>query len=274
MKKILLTGATDGIGLTTAKLLATQGHHLLIHGRSEYKLVETEKVLKDDIPHAKVEVYRADLSDFGDVKIMLKSILKKHQSIDIIINNAGVLKTPDTITQDNLDIRFVVNTFAPYIITCTLLPILTDNGRIINLSSAAQTTINLEAMKGEHTISDAFQAYAQSKLAITVWTQELVRLLKSTQVMVAVNPGSMLASKMVKDGFGVQGNDLRIGADILIRAALSEEFASASGKYYDNDSKQFSPPHQDALDQRKRVNVMETLQEVINKFYGDLEIKK
>ncbi|MFY0615174.1 MAG: hypothetical protein JXQ99_26830 [Hyphomicrobiaceae bacterium] len=60
--------------------------------------------------------------------------------------------------------------------------------------------------------------------------------------MIAVNPGSLLAGKMVKEGFGV---------DILTRAALSEKFAEANGKYFDNNSGHFAPPHADALDPRK-----------------------
>ncbi len=142
IKKVLLTGATDGIDLSTAKLLAAQGHYLLIHGRNESKLNETEKMLKNEFPLAKFEHYRADLSKFGDVKAMLNSILEVHQSIDIVINNAGIFKTPDATTHDGLDVRFVVNTFSPYIIAHTLLPILSEKGRIINLSSAAQTLIS------------------------------------------------------------------------------------------------------------------------------------
>ena len=167
-----------------------------------------------------------------------------------------------------------MNTFAPYILAKTLLPLLADNGRVINLSSAAQASISLEAMKGKQTISEAFQAYAQSKLAITIWSQELARALKPEQVMVAVNPGSMLASKMVKEGFGVEGNDLSIGADILVRAALSSEFADASGKYFDNDSRQFSMPHSDALDASKCGLVFEAIKEIVEEFYGDPNIAR
>jgi NAD(P)-dependent dehydrogenase (short-subunit alcohol dehydrogenase family) len=87
-------------------------------------------------------------------------------------------------------------------------------------------------------------AYAQSKLGITMWTRHMAEELgQAGPMVVAVNPGSLLASKMVKEGFGVAGSDLSIGADILTRAALSDEFAAASGRYFDNDAKRFAPPH-------------------------------
>ena len=74
-------------------------------------------------------------------------------------------------------------------------------------------------------------AYAQSKLALTIWSREMVKELPDGPIVVAVNPGSLLASKMVKEGFGIAGNDLQIGADILCQAALDDSFADASGKY-------------------------------------------
>lgn len=272
MKTILLTGATDGIGFETAKLLASKGHHLLIHGRSASKLLNVEKQLKTHFPETVITSYRADLSKFSDIRSMLESIIKAHNSIDVIINNAGILKVPESITQDGLDTRFVVNTFAPYIITTTLLPLLTNNGRLIHLSSVAQAPISLQAMKGEQIINDAFQAYAQSKLALTLWSQEVAKTLKNEQATIAVNPGSLLASKMVKEGSGLAGNDLSIGADILVRAALSEEFSEASGRYFDNDSKQFSPPNSDAQDENNPTGIVEAMQQTIEKFYGKLDI--
>lgn len=84
----------------------------------------------------------------------------------------------------------------------------------------------------------------------------------------AVNPGSLLASKMVKEGFGVAGNDLSIGADILKRTALSNEFEQASGMYFDNDSAQLTLPHSDALDPKICEGVMDALNEVVEKYYG------
>lgn len=266
MKTILLTGATDGIGLETAKQLVSQGHQVLLHGRSETKLKDAVDLLDSTYPGADTKTYCADLSNFLEINSMLEEIVKQHQKIDVIINNAGVLKAPKTTTTDGLDLRFMVNTFAPYIITKKLLPLLAADGRIINLSSAAQAPIDLDAMAGKRLIDEDFQAYAQSKLAITIWSQKMATQLTSNQVIVAVNPGSMLASKMVKEGFGVQGNDLKVGADILIKAALSDEFAEASGRYFDNDSQRFALPHLEAQDQIKCSQIMNVIDSIIERF--------
>jgi hypothetical protein len=73
----------------------------------------------------------------------------------------------------------------------------------------------------------------------------------------------MLGSKMVKEAYGVTGGDLRIGAEILTRAALSDEFAAASGQYFDNDSGRFTSPHPDALDPRKTQEIVSVIEGVL-----------
>lgn len=259
MKKILITGATDGIGLETAKQLAKLGHHLLIHGRSDEKLASTKLLLEALVSNVVVETYQADLSSFKEVEQLINEITSKHQRLDIIINNAGVFKVANPKTESGIDVRFVVNTISPYMLTKGLLPLLVDDGRVVNLSSAAQAPVNFDALQGKVAISDDFQAYAQSKLALTIWSQALATNLKPMQVMVAVNPGSLLASKMVKEGFGVAGNDLGIGADILIRAALADDFISSNGKYFDNDAKQFASPHADSKNIEKCDELMKIL---------------
>ncbi|GAA6205956.1 SDR family NAD(P)-dependent oxidoreductase [Thalassotalea sp. SU-HH00458] len=264
MKKILITGATDGIGLETAKILASQGHHLLIHGRNPLKLQQTIQLLKEMSGGTQIDSYQADLSLFSDVNELTFKIKIEHEYLDAIINNAGVFKTGNTITDDGLDVRFMVNTIAPYIITKHLTPLLSENARVVNLSSAAQAPVNIDALLGKHVIDDDFQAYAQSKLALTVWSQEMAKSLKSNQVIVAVNPGSLLASKMVKEGFGLAGNDLSIGANILVEAVNSAEFLNASGKYFDNDAQQFSSPHKEAEDPAKCEQLMAALMVVTN----------
>ncbi len=261
-KTILITGSTDGIGLETAKMLAAMGHHVLLHGRNPEKLGVAAKAID-----AKTEGYVADLSRMSDVDALAEAVTAAHPTLDVLINNAGILKTPETITPEGLDIRFVVNTIAPYALTRRLLPSMKSDGRIINLSSAAQTPVNIQALYGESHLSD-MDAYAQSKLALTMWSRVMADGLAHGPMMVAVNPGSLLASKMVKEGFGVDGKSIGIGADILCRAALSDEFASASGKYFDNDAGAFSAPHPDALDPLKSRMVMEAIEKISAQLMG------
>ena len=262
-KTILITGSTDGIGLETAKMLASQGHHVLLHGRNPAKLEQAEKAVSA-FTAEQVETYLADLSRLSDVEALAKAVIERHDTLDVLINNAGVFKAAESITQDGLDVRFAVNTIAPYLLTQKLMPLLGTSGRVINLSSAAQSPVNPEALAGRVRLSYDMDAYAQSKLAITMWSRTMAQSLnKHGPIIIAVNPGSLLATKMVKEGLGMAGNDIRIGADSLIRAALSDEFATASGEYFDNDSGQFTSPHLDALNPGKSEEVVQVIEAVL-----------
>lgn len=265
-KTILITGSTDGIGLATAKTLVKLGHQVLLHGRSENKLEEAKKQILAIVPDAKVDVFIADLSNFDAINTLATDIRSKHEHLDALINNAGVYIVPKKVTDDGLDIRFMVNTIAPYLLTKNLLPLLSDNGRVINLSSAAQAPVSGDEIGKPSEFSDD-QVYAKSKLAITMWSRELALSLDgNAPVVVAVNPASFLGSKMVSDAYGVPGKDLQIGADILVRAALSDEFAEASGLYFDNDSGQFAAPHRDALDPEKTAAMTKAIESVLDRF--------
>ncbi len=263
-KTILVTGSTDGIGLATARMLVSLGHNVLLHGRNPAKLEITEKTLSALPDGGHLESYVADLSRLDDVEELAKTVAEKHAKLDVLINNAGVFKTADPITQNGLDVRFVVNTIAPYLLTQRLLPLLDATGRVINLSSAAQSPADPEALAGRVRLADDFDAYAQSKLAITMWSRYLALSLKDNgPVIIAVNPGSLLGTKMVKEAFGTPGKDISIGAEILTRLALEDEFASASGQYFDNDSGQFAPPHPDALDPQKSEEIVRVIEAVL-----------
>ncbi|MBC8209454.1 MAG: SDR family NAD(P)-dependent oxidoreductase [Gammaproteobacteria bacterium] len=263
-KTILITGSTDGIGLQTARLLLAQGQHVLLHGRNPAKLAEVEKSLCALPGGGSIESYLADLSCMPEVEALAKAVAKRHTRLDVLINNAGIFKTPEPITPDGLDVRFAVNTIAPYLLTQRLLPLLGTSGRVINLSSAAQSPVDLEALSGLTRLSDDFNAYAQSKLAITAWSRSLALSLGAKgPAIIALNPGSLLATKMVREGFGLAGNDIRIGADILLRAALSDEFATAAGQYFDNDCGRFASPHADALEPQKAAEMVQVIERIL-----------
>lgn len=262
-KTILITGATDGIGLATARELAARSHTVLLHGRSPAKLADAERSVSGLAGRSGVETYLADLSRMAEVEALAKAVASRHDRLDVLINNAGVYNAPDAVTADGLDVRFAVNTIAPYLLTRRLLPLLGADGRVINLSSAAQAPVDLDALAGRTRLTDG-AAYAQSKLAITMWTRAMADALgPDGPAVIAVNPGSLLGSKMVKEAFGMDGKDIGIGTDILRRAALDDAFADASGQYFDNDSGQFAPPHPDAQDARKCGVVVHGIEAVL-----------
>lgn len=263
MTTILITGSTDGIGLETARHLAGLGHRLVIHGRNPDKVASTAASIDAADPGSVVAAEVADLSSLDDVDRLADTV--REIGIDVLINNAGVFRTPDPITADGLDVRFMVNVIAPYRLTRSLLEHLPTDGRIVNLSSAAQAPVDLDALAGRRRLDDQ-TAYAQSKLAITMWTRHVADELGSTgPLVVAVNPGSMLATKMVRDAYGVAGNDIGAGVDVLTRAAIGDDFAGANGRYYDNDSRRFSNPHPDAVDPARNGTLVAAVEDVIDR---------
>lgn len=263
-KTILITGSTDGIGFQTARSLAALGHCVLLHGRSQDRLEASQQAIQSEFADAHTQTFLADLSSMTDVEALAAAVIRQHESLDVLINNAGVFALKNPITDSGLDLRFVVNAIAPWLLTKRLLSHMPATGRVINLSSAAQSPVDLAALTGQHRLSDG-AAYAQSKLAITMWSRELATSLGAEgPEIVAVNPGSFLGSKMVKEAYGREGKDLQIGAQILTRAALDDEFAAASGQYFDNDAGRFTSPHPDALDPTRTAAVVQAIEGLLS----------
>lgn len=269
-KVILLTGATDGIGLGAARKFAMDGHRLLLHGRNQQKLLQIQSNLTSEAKDLEsiIKTFCTDLSDLSQVDQMASEVSQycneNQLTIDVIINNAGVLKTANSVTPSGLDIRFVVNTLAPMLLTQKLLPQLSNDGRIINLSSAAQARIDFELLNGNRQTNDDLNAYSQSKLAITQWTAYLANTLQNEQSAIALNPGSLLGSKMVKEGFGISGKDINIGADIIFRLACDIDIHNHNGGYFDNDGGDWGRPHQDVLNMSKNEKLVQYLNKIID----------
>ena len=263
-KLVFITGATDGIGLESCKKFASENYDLIIHGRSLKKIEFTKDLILKLYPNTKIDSVEADFSDMKQVKAMVDKILQKYDKLDILVNNAGIFVTNETKTIDNLELRFVVNTIAPYYIAKELTKIMDNSSRIINLSSAAQAPVDINnILKYQNISHDA--AYAQSKLALTMWSIEMGLENKNNNgpIVIALNPKSFLGSKMVKTAYNTDGYDIRIGSDKIYDLAVLDEFRNASGMYYDNDIVAFSNPHPDAMDRNKRIGVVEAIEKLI-----------
>ncbi|MEM8846329.1 MAG: SDR family NAD(P)-dependent oxidoreductase [Bacteroidota bacterium] len=265
MKTTLITGSTDGIGKLAAVKLAKEGHKVILHGRNNEKLQNAIAEIKSLAEKESVVGYVADLSNFNSIPQITTQILKSHSKIDVLINNAGVFKSKVQQNENNLDIRFAVNYFAPFLLTNGLVESLkkSDSPRVINLGSAAQATVSLEALRGNELLSEQ-EAYAQSKLALTMWSFYFAKTHPEINT-IAVNPGSLLNTKMVKEAYGQHWSSADKGAGILYDLATSETYANSSGMYFDNDKGDFNTAHPDAYDQEKITRLILETQKIVNR---------
>ncbi len=259
-KTILITGSTDGIGKLAAMKMAKSNHAVLLHGRSEKKLALVVEEIKSASNNQQVRGFVADLSDPDAVKSLAIEVSRAVPQLDVLINNAGVYRHTGQKPAGVIDIRFAVNLLAPIALTEGLLPILekSTGPRVINLSSAAQSSVNIRALDGINAIPEG-EAYAQSKLALTMWSFHLAKQMRDISV-IAVNPGSLLNTKMVQQAFGQHWSPADKGADILVDLALSEKYNGVTGQYFDNDQGQFGRAHPDAYDQNKISGLIKWLE--------------
>lgn len=264
MKTILITGSTDGIGKLAAIKLAKDGHQIVLHGRNSEKLQQTISETKELASNENIQGFVSDLSDFSSIQKIITELNKAYSKIDILINNAGVFKSSNQQNQDGIDLRFAVNYFAPYLLTQGLLPLLknSDSPGVINLSSAAQAPISIDALKGIETLSSQ-ESYAQSKLALTMWSFAFAN--EHPDILtIAVNPGSLLNTKMAIEAYGQYWSTADKGANIIYDLAILDQFTNRSGKYFDNDKGIFSNAHHDAYDQEKIATLISETQKFLD----------
>ncbi len=264
MKTILITGSTDGIGKLVGIKFAEQGHEVYLHGRNPDKLAKVVSEIKEETKNENIIGFVADFSDLYAVKQMSQEINQDLSKLDVLINNAGVYKSSKSQNIDGLDMRFVVNYLAPIVFTNELIPLLKKGGapRIINLSSAAQSSIDYEVFTGVKQRSES-ETYAQSKLALTMWSFYLAKTKPDINV-IAVNPGSLLNTNMVKEAFGKHWSSADKGANILYELAVSGDYQGVSGKYFDNDRGTFAEAHPDAYDETKINKLVTTTAQILS----------
>jgi NAD(P)-dependent dehydrogenase (short-subunit alcohol dehydrogenase family) len=259
---ILITGSTDGVGKLTAIQFVKEGHNVFVHGRNKAKTETLVEELRNINPESIVKAYIADFSDLESVKKMSKAISKEVEKLDVIINNAGIFNSPEWLSSNGIELRFVVNYLAPYILTNTILTLLSssDDPRIINLSSAAQAPISTGAILGQKAVSEN-EAYAISKLALTMWSFYLAEQHKNITT-IAVNPGSLLNTKMANEAYGQHWSPAEKGSDVLYDLSVNKEHLSHSGDYFDNDREAYARAHPSAYN-TTIINELITLTENI-----------
>lgn len=249
-KTILITGANEGIGLATAKRLAEKGCRLILACRDERKGMNAAGAIAKKTGNQQSLVIPMDLADLSSVASAAEFILTEHPKLDVLINNAGVFSNKLQFTKEGYELQFGVNHLGHFLLTNLLMPALQcplEGGRIINISSAAHFHGKLDfdnfcGEKGEKNY-DGMRAYAQSKLANVLFTQELSRRFAGEVTANSLHPG-VVATRLANKHSNVFVSTIwnlykpfarkpNKGADTSVYLAISPEVREVSGRYFD-----------------------------------------
>ncbi|MDF2535050.1 MAG: short-chain dehydrogenase [Bacillales bacterium] len=194
-KRVIITGANSGIGFETAKKLANKGAQVILAVRDTEKGIKTINDLKADNPNISVQMMLLDLADLKKVRDFAESFYTQFDSLDILINNAGVMIPPYSKTKDGFELQFGGNHLGHFALTGLLLPLLkkTINSRVVTVSSLAHkgASINFDNLDGSRGYG-AMKFYGQSKLANLLFSKELDNRLKKNGIKtlsIACHPG-------------------------------------------------------------------------------------
>ena len=177
-KTAVVTGATGGLGYETALALAMAGADVILTGRDDRKGQSAIEKISGEVPDAKVSYQHLDLASLASVADFAQR-LHTRQSLDLLINNAGVMALPRRqTTADGFEMQFGTNHLGHFALTARLLPLLrrSSGPRIVSVSSLAHRTgfIDFGDLQGERVYSP-WKAYGQSKLACLIFALELQR---------------------------------------------------------------------------------------------------
>jgi NAD(P)-dependent dehydrogenase (short-subunit alcohol dehydrogenase family) len=244
-KVCLITGATSGIGKATAMGLASMGASVVMVGRDRGRGEAALAEVKEGSANASVDLLLADLSSQEDIRRLAGEFKEAHPRLDVLINNAGVIRSKRVASADGIEMTFAVNHLAHFLLTNLLLDLLkaTAPSRIVNVSSGEQRngTIDFDDLQGEKGYKTA-KAYSQSKLATVLFTYELARRLEGTGVSAnCLHPG-VVGTNLGSGVSGVFGFTVRAltplmkspekGAETSIYLASSPEVEGLSGGYF------------------------------------------
>ena len=252
IKTILITGATDGIGKHLAKKLASEGHHIILHGRNPQKLELALQDVRTVSLRGRVSNYLADFSKLDDVYRFVEEIKRDFRSIDVLFNNAGLYAGKERkASAENVELTFMLSVLAPYILTTELSPLLekASDGRVINTSSYMHHFAKIKDLDfGFENSYNPGSAYNNSKL-YTIWmTRYLARefFLRGSSITInAYHPGLISTNlgndssdeKTKKSLFGRLmksfSKNLDEGIETGYYLTLSEEITGLTGYYFD-----------------------------------------
>ncbi len=255
-KRVVITGATGGIGLAAAQALAERGAELTIIARNEEKAAAARAHIARP-GRSEVDIVVADLASQADVRRAAADILARHPRVDVLINNAGVYLTSRRTTLDGIEMTWAVNHLASFLLTNLLLDRLIDSAptRIVTTASDAHVGARIPfddfdgrlAYSRRSIAGPGFIRYGETKLANVLFTAELARRLAGTGVTANCFHPGLVSTGITRDLGAVARLTMKItepfqrrpdkGAETLVWLADSPEVSGISGGYFSDKAK-------------------------------------
>ncbi|CAG2194333.1 RDH12 [Mytilus edulis] len=237
-KTVLITGANTGIGKETAMDLAKRGARVILACRDLDKAKTAADDIKNRTGNANIVIKQLDLASLKSIKLFAGDINANENRLDILINNAGIMRCPYWKTENGFEMQFGVNHLGHFLLTNLLLDLIKKSApsRILTVSSLAHErgTINFDDIYSEKSY-DPGTSYSQSKLANVLFSRELAKRLEGTGVTTySLHPGQYIVKTPEE------------GAQTTIYCAVDEKLTSESGKYYSDCAEK--TPSKEALD--------------------------
>jgi NAD(P)-dependent dehydrogenase (short-subunit alcohol dehydrogenase family) len=246
----VITGASGGLGLATARVLSAHGSTVVLAGRDQAKLARAAEELQAARPEAPVQTAELDLASLESVRKAAADLIGRFATLDLLINNAGLMFPPYGLTKDGYELQFGTNHLGHFALTGLLMRQLlaTPGSRVVTVSSNGHRVgrINFADLNSARRY-ERHLAYGQSKLANLMFTYELQRRLaaaKASTIALAAHPGtaqtelgrhmSRLSQAALDQRFRVVNSwfvqDAAMGALPTLRAATDP--AAVGGTYY------------------------------------------
>lgn len=195
-KIVIITGSNTGTGFHIAYGLASKEATVIMACRNKEKAGVARKLILKDIPNADIFVESLDLANLSSIHDFVNRIKNKYERVDLLVNNAGVMIPPKSVTNDGFELQFGTNHIGHFALSGLLLPLLENagNARVITMSSIAHNSgvIDFEDLNSERKKYSKWGAYSQSKLANLIFSIEFQRRLNASNSSItslASHPG-------------------------------------------------------------------------------------
>lgn len=241
---VVITGATSGIGKEVAMRLASAGARVILGCRDRARGDAVAAEIRDKTGLKRVDVMTVDASDQSSIRAFARHYRETYGSLDVLVNNAGVLLAQRETTVGGIELTFATNVLGYYLLTTELLEILKAGppSRVVNVASTFAGHIDLDDLQFERRPYDGMAAYAQSKACDRMLTWAFARRLDAESVTVnAMAPGLVLGTELyrhltpeAKRGLEHYGSrSVSEGAETVVWLARSDEVTGVTGRFFE-----------------------------------------